>query len=270
MNLENSDMRFYLVAGIAAMLLLFISFLLIFIFTQRRKLQYHHSLQALKEAQQFQLIDAAVRSEESERHRIAEELHDEVGAILSSTKLHIYSLRIDQSDEYQQRLHKKSTTLLDDAIIKVRGISHNLHSSILKEFGLNDAIKHFAKQITHETLVVVKTDLDYSYITREHKNDINIYRIIQELINNIFKHAHASQLLIKSNFEDEMLTISIMHDGKGLTQPEFEQLRYSKDGLGLKNIQNRVMLLKGDLSFYQAATGYYIDIRIPRYDINNG
>ena len=80
MSLENSDMRFYLVAGIAAMLLLFISFLLIFIFTQRRKLQYHHSLQALKEAQQFQLIDAAVRSEESERHRIAEELHDEVGA----------------------------------------------------------------------------------------------------------------------------------------------------------------------------------------------
>src|SRR5476651_1546444 len=107
MNVQNDDMRFYLVVGIAAMLLLFISFLLIFIFSQKKRLQYQHNLQSLKDDQQYQLIDAAVRSEETERHRIAEELHDEVGAILSSTKLHVYGIGTDYMDAYHRTLHKK-------------------------------------------------------------------------------------------------------------------------------------------------------------------
>jgi two-component system, NarL family, sensor kinase len=263
MNLQNDDIRFYLVVGIAAMMLLFISFLIIFIFSQRKRIQYQNSLQSLKEMQQFQLIDAAVRSEETERHRIAEELHDEVGAILSSTKLHVYGIGTDYMDEYHQVLHKKCTALLDDAIIKVRGISHNLHSSILKEFGLNEAIKHFANKLNSE-LIEVTTDLDYGYITIDHKEDINVYRIIQELINNTLKHANASKIIIGSQYKNKILTMTISHNGEGLTQAIFEELRYKKDGLGLKNIQNRAILLKSDILFSKTATGYKIDILVPR------
>jgi signal transduction histidine kinase len=269
MNLQNDDIRLYLVVGIAAMLLLFISFLLVFIFAQRKRIQYQNSLQSLKETQQYQLIDAAVRSEETERHRIAEELHDEVGAILSSTKLHVYGIGTDYMDEYHQVLHKKCTALLDDAIIKVRGISHNLHSSILKEFGLNEAIKHFAGKISSGPLLEVTTDLDYSYITVDPKDDINVYRIIQELINNTLKHANATQIKIKSQFKSNILTMSVMHNGNGLTQSLFEDLRYKKEGLGLKNIQNRAILLKSDLLFSKTATGYKIDIFVPRNETVN-
>ncbi len=264
---QGNDIRFYLVVGIAAMLLLFVSFLLIFIFAQRRRLQYQTSLQTLKESQQHQLIDAAVRSEESERHRIAEELHDEVGAILSGIKLLVYGIGNDSMDESVKVLHKKSTTLLDEAIIKVRGISHNLHSSILKEFGLNEAIKHFAGKMTSGVLDI-STDLDYSYITADPKDDINVYRIIQELTNNILKHAHADKIRIASQFDKKVLTMTISHNGQGLSQAEFETLRYSKDGLGLKNIQNRVILLKGDLQFTKNTNGFQIDISIPRANIN--
>ncbi|WP_183559332.1 sensor histidine kinase [Mucilaginibacter sp. SP1R1] len=264
MGQGNSDIRLLLVVGVAAMLLLFVSFLLAFIFTQRKKLNYQKSLRLLQERQQNQLIEAAVRSEETERHRIAEELHDEVGALLASSKLHFNSIKINSIDDYNQGLSNKGKELLDAAINKVRGISHNLHSSILQEFGLNEAIKHFTASIGHEAVMMVTTTLDERYTTKDPQNDISIYRIIQEVINNTIKHAHASNINIKSVYADQLLRLTISHNGQGLTQPLFEELRYQSAGLGLKNIQNRVILLRGNLIFGQDASGFNIDIYIPR------
>src|SRR5882757_5690631 len=194
MSQGNSDIRLLLVVGIAAMLMLFISLLLIFIFTQRKKLQYQNELQMLHDVQKNQLIEAAVRSEEIERHRIAEELHDEIGAILASSSLHFYSIKIEDCDDASQRLYQKGKLLLDEGISKVRGISHSLHSSILQEFGLNEAIEHFCSKIGHETLVQININLDNGYNTEVVQNDISIYRIIQEFIHNIIKHANASKI----------------------------------------------------------------------------
>jgi two-component system NarL family sensor kinase len=263
MNLTSNNIRLLLVVGIAAMLMLFISLLLIFIFTQRKKLQYQRSLQALHDEQKNQLIEAAVRSEEIERHRIAEELHDEVGTFLSSAKLHFHSIKIEDYDKSSHYLHQKGKELLDEAIKKVRGISHSMHSSILQEFGLNEAIEHFAGTIGHESLIETTTDLDNSYPKQAVQNDISIYRILQEFMNNIIKHAHASKIRIKSVYLNKALMLTISHNGNGLTQEQFEELQFNKEGLGLKNIQNRVILLKGNLKFSQNSDGYYIDIYVP-------
>lgn len=261
MNLVNIDIRLFVVVGISAMLLLFISFLLVFIFTQRKKLQYQHTLQALNERQQNQLIEAAIKSEETERHRIAEELHDEVGAILASSKLHFHSIKLG-SGEYNECIYNKARELLDDGIKKVRNISHSLHSAILQEFGLNEAIDHFASKITHESLIEVTTTLDHEHHYAM-KNDISIYRIIQELLNNILTHAKATKIHIISEYTSQKFRMKITHNGKGLTQQRFEELRFEKNGLGLKNIQNRVIFLKGELHFSQQDTDYQIDIHVP-------
>lgn len=259
----NNDIRLLLVGGIAAMLMLFISFLLVFIFTQRKKIQYQTVLNILKEEQSDQLLEAAVRSEELERHRIAEALHDEVGALLSSSKLHYRSLKISGNDEYNQLLYTKGNELLEDAINKIRGLSHALHSYILEEFGLNEAIKHFSNQIAEGVLLKVTTDLDYAYATKIPQNDISIYRIIQELLNNVMKHANADLIHIESVYLNGVLKLTISHNGLGLTQSIFEDLRYKSEGLGLKNIQNRINLLKGNIAFFMNAEGYHIDIYIP-------
>lgn len=261
MNLVNIDIRLFLVVGIAAMLLLFISFLLIFIFTQRKKLQYQHALQALNEKQKNQLIEAAIKSEEAERHRIAEELHDEVGAILASSKLHFHSIKLG-AGEYNHSIYNKARELLEEGIKKVRNISHGLHSAILQEFGLNEAISHFALKITHASLIVVTAELDHVN-QRPMINDISVYRIIQELLNNIITHAHATKIHIISEYTNQELIVKISHNGMGLTQQRFEELRFEKNGLGLKNIQNRAIFLNGELVFSQQETGYQIDIHVP-------
>ncbi|HUR66923.1 MAG TPA: ATP-binding protein [Chitinophagaceae bacterium] len=263
METKGTDIRYLVIIGIAVMLLLFTSFLVALIISQKKKLKYQKNLQKLREQQQNQLIEAAVRSEEMERHRIAETLHDEVGAILSSAKLHLLGIKSEVLDERDQKLHEKGRELLNDVIQKVRGISHNLHSNILKEFGLNEAIRHFIKKITQGTVIHATAALDDNYKTLNADDDISMYRIVQELINNILKYANASEFLISSVLNGNELNLVVFHNGNGLTQEQFEELRYQKEGLGLKNIQNRIILLKGMIHFTAGDEGYRINIHVP-------
>ncbi len=263
MNQYGTDIRLLVIIGIAVMLLLFTSFLVALIFSQRKKLKYQQSMEKLREQQQNQLIEAAVRSEETERHRIAETLHDEVGAILSSAKLHLLGIKENSLDEKDKKLYEKGRDLLNDVIQKVRSISHNLHSNILKEFGLNEAIRHFVRKLTEGVTLNVSTKLDDNYKTENPDNDISIYRMVQELINNILKYAHATEFIISSTLKDNELDLVLFHNGDGLTQEQFEEFRYQKGGLGLKNIQNRIILLKGSIHFTSGTEGYRINIHIP-------
>lgn len=258
-----NNLTFLVILGIAVMLLMVVSILLAVIFNQRKKNQHRIAMEKLREQQQNQLIEAAVRSEEMERHRIAETLHDEVGAILSSAKLHLLGIKSELLDEKDQRLHEKGRELLNEVIQKVRGISHNLHSNILKEFGLNEAIRHFLKKITQGTLIHASTALDDNYKTTNADDDISMYRIVQELLNNILKYANASEFLVSSVLQGNELNLVIFHNGNGLTQEQFEQLRFQKEGLGLKNIQNRIILLKGTIHFTSGDEGYRINIHVP-------
>ncbi len=264
-NMLLLDMNITILVSIfiAVMFLLIISFLLAFIFSQRRKYHYRQEVQMLHGRQQNQLIEAAVRSEELERHRISEELHDEVGALLSATKLYMGHIEPATMDDKSKELLNKSLELLDDSIIKVRSISHNLHSAILKELGLNEAIRSFLQKIGQMARLDTSVELDNNYQTANPENDISIYRIIQELCNNIIKHGKASQLKIASIAQNDELVFTITHNGNGLSQEEFERLRFQSNGLGLKNIQNRIILLKGSILFDSMPDHHTVILNIP-------
>lgn len=248
MNPAN-DITLLVTIGIAAMLLLVTGFLLIMILNQRKKWLLQKEMGILKEQQQNQLIEGAVRSEEGERHRIAEMLHDEVGALLSSSRIFLVEMNTQNLSAGDQQDHAKVKEMIDESIQKVRSISHNLHSTILKEFGLNEAIRHFMKKITGGTAITSTVELDDNYTMSNAETDLAVYRIVQELVNNLLKHAHPRHIGISSSLKENELELTIRHNGKGLTQEEFEELRYKSQGLGLKNIQNRIILLKGKLFF---------------------
>ncbi|MEQ1678202.1 MAG: ATP-binding protein [Chitinophagaceae bacterium] len=260
---QDLDIKYLVIIGISVMAILFTSFLVALIFSQRKKLKYQKNMQSLKEQQQNQLIEAAVRSEETERHRIAETLHDEVGAILSSAKLHLLGIKAAALDERDQQMHEKGGSLLNEVIQKVRGISHNLHSNILKEFGLNEAIRDFIKKTVNSSVIEADTNLDDHYMSENHDDDISTYRMIQELVNNILKYAGAKRLQISSLLKGDELDLEIFHNGDGLTQEQFEELSFLKEGLGLKNIRNRIILLKGSIRFSKDEDGYRIHIHVP-------
>jgi len=182
---------------------------------------------------------------------------------LSSVRLHFSNINALQLDEKGKTLHEKSKELLDDGIQKVRTISHNLHSTLLKEFGLNEAIRNFLNTTVKGTLVKVETDLDNNYLIQNAETDLGMYRITQELINNILKHAHANFINIKSKMKNDELELTLHFNGNGLSQEEFEELRYRPEGLGLKNIQNRIILLKGKIFFEKNKQDNRIILTIP-------
>ena len=257
------DITFMITVGIAAMLLLAAGFLLLMMINQRKKWVLQRQMSLLKEQQQNQLIEAAVKSEEGERHRIAETLHDEVGAILSSVRLHFSNISPAQMDERGNKLHDKSKELLDEAIQKVRSISHNLHSTLLKEFGLNEAIRNFLTKTVQGTIIHVDMELDSNYMIQSPQMDISIYRILQELVNNTLKHAHPTHINVSTVVINDIFTMSLQFDGSGLSQQQFEELRYKPEGLGLKNIQNRIILLKGSIYFEKNNPENTIRLTVP-------
>ena len=266
----TANVGLLVIIGIVVMLMLMLGVLLAVYFSQRKKNQHREAMEKLKEQQQNQLIEAAVRSEEIERHRIAETLHDEVGAILSSTKLHLLGIKATALDERDQQLHEKGRMMLNEVIQKIRGISHNLHSNILKEFGLNEAIRDFVLKTVNGTAIEAETELDDSYSPENHDDDISTYRMVQELVNNILKYAKASKLLISSKLKGNELELVIYHNGEGLTQKQFEELSFRKEGLGLKNIKNRIILLKGKIQFSKDSDGYRIHIFAPVKSVTHG
>ncbi len=263
MYLPDPDIKLFVLVGITVMLLLFVSVLLFFIFSQRRKYRYQQQIQLLRQQQQDDLIEAAVRSEEDERVRISEQLHDEVGALLSSSKLHLQNVTVSEDDPRNLQIYNKGQELLDDAIQKVRSISHNLHSSILQEFGLFEAIRSFLNKAVHKNVVEVSTALNCSYSTAAKKDDVIIYRMVQELINNLLKHAHPRKIHISCVGKEGQMTLTIFHNGDGLTQERFEELKFRRENMGFKIIQNRLILLKGNLLFSERPEGFYIDIQLP-------
>lgn len=260
----NKDFTLLITLGIASMLLLAAGFLLIMVVNQRKKWQLQRQMSRLKESQQNQLIEAAVRSEEGERHRIAEMLHDEVGALLSSSRIFLVEMNTKNLSEADREDHGKVKEMIDESIQKVRSISHNLHSTILKEFGLNEAIRHFMKKVAGGTTLNSVVELDEEYQLSNAETDLAVYRIIQELVNNLIKHAHPRLINIRSSLSENQLQIYLQHNGEGLTQAQFEEFRFNPGGLGLKNIQNRIILLKGNILFRKLDNGeYVIQLSIP-------
>ena len=257
-----SDIFLFVIASVV-MILLFASFFKLLILSQQKKINYQQGLQQLREQQHKQLIESAVRSEEEERLRIAEQLHDEIGALLSAAKLHVVGIKNSSLPANEAKLHTTAKELLDEAIQKVRSISHNLHSSILTNFGLNEAIAHFVNT-TCSQIIETTINLDSSYTVKDSEGDISTLRLVQELIQNILKHAMPTYLIISSKFADNQLVILINHDGEGLSQQEFESLRYKTLGLGLRNIQNRLILLEGTIFFQKNQSSFTINLTIPK------
>lgn len=264
MDQVNPEVNTLVIIGIATMLLLVISVLLLFTISQRKKLKYHLDMQQLREKQQNQLIEAAVRSEEGERHRIAELLHDEVGALLSSSRIFLVEMKTQNFSQTDKDDHSKVRSMIDQSIQTVRGISHNLHSTVLKEFGLNEAIQNFMYKVAEGPGLKCSIKLDENYRISNAETELAAYRILQELTNNLLKHAHPRLIELTSKLKENELTFFVTHDGNGLTQEQFEELRYKPEGLGLKNIQNRIILLKGNLHFSRQESGkYVIELTIP-------
>ena len=227
----------------ATLALLLIGFLGYRNFRNKQKLQ-NLKITELEKDKQLLAIDAMLQGQEEERGRIAKDLHDGLGGLLSGTKLSFTNMKDNLLLTPENAiLFEKSIGMLDATIADLRKVAHNLMPEALVKFGLNDALNDFCSSIqlaSNIKVVYQKIGLDRKL---GNTSETFIYRIIQELVNNAVKHSQTKEILVQLAFTDNKILITVEDNGIGY---ELKDLKIKK-GDGLNNIEYRVQYLKGKI-----------------------
>ncbi|OJJ17338.1 hypothetical protein BKI52_30835 [marine bacterium AO1-C] len=223
--------------------MLAVAIILFVVFYQKRLSQQQLRLQELKNQQQQQLFLATNQVQEKERKRIANDLHDDVGVVLSTAKLYLSHLMTQPNIE---NVAQKIDQLVDAAAQNVRDIAHNLTPQNLEKFGLISAITEMCKKIQEANQIQVS----FEYNEGQRLNfdiELGVYRITQELLNNTLKHAQASEIWLNLKFEGQHLTLQYSDNGVGVNLGSLSKT--NNFGLGLQNMIGKAEALQGRINF---------------------
>jgi len=241
-----------------AMLVMAIGVILFVVLYQRRVIKHQLDLKLLNAQKELEVLKASIQSEEEERKRIAQELHDDVGATLSSARLFL-NADVNNITAEQIIISKK---LIDDSLSKIRMVSYKLQPNTLINLGLQSALENMI-EILNKSGTIKATFEVYRDIPRmESYAELHVYRVVQELLTNITKYANATHLTLTLNL-DSRIRIILIHDGNGMTNEQFEELSKSPKGQGLKNIKNRLRIVNGQIEFLKIEDYYRILVFIP-------
>jgi two-component system, NarL family, sensor kinase len=191
-------------------------------------------------------LNASITGEEKERERMARDLHDGIGGLLAAAKMNFELLKKENNPTKTQDLND-GIKLLEEASIELRKTAHNMMPDLLLQNGLPQAIRHFCKTIGKNSPTQLKFQ-QYGIEKRFEKNfELSLYRIIQELVHNIVKHAQATTALVQISFhENGNVDFTVEDNGKGMPD---EAVKNSK-GMGLKNIIERTRSMNGKADIY--------------------
>ncbi len=201
-------------------------------------------IKELEKSLRLESANAMLKGQEIERNRIAKDLHDSVGALLSSIKLHFETIKGHISNTKGNQVYDKTNQLIDEACFEVRNISHDMMPGSLIRFGLIPALQDYTSKLRSDKKLAVDI---INYGIPEKLDDsvsLNAYRIIQELLNNVIKHSGAKEVLVQLTMKNDQLNIMVEDDGHG-----FDPNAAKEKGMGLKNIISRVNYLNGQIHF---------------------
>ncbi len=248
--------------GTIGMFLLAIALIIFIIFHQRRVIRYQVKMQGMEAEQQKVLLSASVKLQEEERQRIAADLHDDAGPLLATARLYLNENLVNQDRSSQLQSIFSAKEIIDETIQLIRNISHSLMPPTLKNFGLESAVNDFFSKINGSGSMNVNCRFHDYKIRLKAEKELLIFRVIQELINNILKHSNASFIHLTQHNGTENMIIRLHHDGRGLTQEDFIKMGKSNIGLGLKNIQSRLKVIRGEILFEQDSSQSFFKVTI--------
>lgn len=206
---------------------------------------------------------AIIQGEERERRRLAQELHDGLGSLLATLKLNVESLNLENKglNSFEWKAYQGLLELVDYACVSLRDISHNMLPAGIEHFGLDATLKSdIAKIKRHKGLQINLETFGINHIQNK-EIELHVYRMVLELLNNVIKHAHASQVNIQLMMHDSILSLIIEDNGIGFN-PEKTIL----SGIGIISVKSRVEALSGKMqidSAEQKGTSVTIEIAIP-------
>ncbi|GAO44212.1 putative two-component histidine kinase [Flavihumibacter petaseus NBRC 106054] len=228
------------VAGIVVTALLA---LLLYLQARNRKKAYRLQLVAIQQRKERDMLQALMEGEETERARIARDLHDGVAGMLAAAKMHISNSPLESSNAENIM---QIVSLLDTASAEIRKTSHNLMPEVLLQHGLDEALRRYCGNISSSKLTV-QYDSWGDPISLNATVQLAIYRTVQELLNNVVKHAGATEAMVQFSHQNGLLSIAVQDNGIGFSAAE-----ENHTGMGLRNLDSRVRAIQGRLDIETA------------------
>lgn len=258
---KTSDNIFVLVViAMGGTFLMVVSFILIYIRNQNKLLQQRQQMQQAQLAHQKELLQVVIESQEEERKRIGRDLHDDVGAAISSLRLIIEMFKPTAADDNHVKFIKSSKEIIDKMMTDVRHISHNLSPSALTYYGLAFALEEQCSLITQSGKLAVNFINDSASVLEQLQLPIAtaFYRVLEELLNNTIKHAKAGKATMHFKAENGILTINYGDDGVGADR------KIISNGIGMHNIESRLSVINAKYDVITSpGNGFHIQINYP-------
>src|SRR6476660_4430266 len=209
LDAQPTTVSLVLFFGTIGMLTLAIGLIVFIIFHQRKVIRYQLQLQKMEQDQQKMLLNASIRLQEEERQRIAADLHDDAGPLLATARLYLNENLVNQDKTTQLQSIYNAKQIIDDTIQLIRNISHSLMPPTLKNFGLESAVNDLFQKISGSGTINASSRFhDYSDRLKPEK-ELVVFRIIQELINNILKHSNSSFIHLTENVHGDKFYLRI-------------------------------------------------------------
>lgn len=248
-----NSLPFYTILVVSCLITIIIIYFIVSI------LRYHRQYIRLQKERIF----AEITMQENERKRIVTDLHDSLGPLLSTVKLNINSIELHDEDE--KEIIQKAGKYLDEIISNIRQISYDLLPNTLERKGLIEALHEFVQQIRANRNILIDIEVEEEFSVPKAKQ-IHIFRMLQEIMHNTIKHAHAKHLRIVFRVSNQELLIYASDDGLGF---DVERRKADSKGLGLKSLESRAEILNAKLSIESkpgSGTGYLIQLPLPQYE----
>jgi two-component system NarL family sensor kinase len=234
----------YIIIG--GVLIVFLGIIIFLVIRNYRNKQYlqDEKVKQLQQQQQVISLQSMINGQEAERTRIAKDLHDGLGGLFSTVKMYLSTLEHENETLKSSELFQKSFALLDTASVELRRIAHNMMPEVLMKMGLINAVKDMCNHISVGKLLRISLEV-HGLNTRLNPNiEVMLYRIIQELLNNIIKHAQATEAIIQFIKDNQRLSVIVEDNGKGFDTQETDEEVHT----GLSTIKSRVNYLSGQLT----------------------
>lgn len=214
----------------------------------------------LEAEKQLLASEAVIKGQEEERGRLAKDLHDGLGGLLSGVKFSLTNMKSNVVLDAQSALvFERSLDMLDNSISELRRVAHNMMPEVLVKFGLREALKSYCDSIQQSGIFKVDFQSLGTDTRLASNTEIILYRIVQELLNNASKYAKASTVLVQLAFHENEISITVEDNGVGFDTAKIQQ----SSGAGWNNIRSRVEYLKGKIDVTSGAGGTSVYLHIP-------